>query len=259
VIALRQYLALSRRAIANTFRQPAAIVPTLAFPLIFMALSSAAFDRTTSLPEFPPVESFLQFLIATTIVQGALFGATPAGADMAKDIENGFFERLVASPVARTSILVGRMAGVAVLSFVQAWLYFGVASLFGLEVAGGLLGMLLVAVVAAVIGAGIGSLMMAFAIRSGSAEAVQGSFPLMFVLFFFSNAFFPLELMEDGWFEAVASANPLSSLIDGLRHQVIFGADAGEFLTALAVAGGLFTVGVSLAAVALRARLARGS
>ena len=256
--ALRQYLALSRRAITNTFRQPAAIVPTLVFPLIFMALSSAAFDRTISLPEFPPVESFLQFLIATTIIQGALFGSTPAGADMAKDIEDGFFERLVASPVARTSILVGRMAGVAVLSFIQAWLYFGVGSLFGLDVAGGLLAMLLVAVVAAVTGAGIGSLMMAFAIRSGSSEAVQGSFPLLFVLFFFSSAFFPLELM-DGWFQEVASANPLSSLIDGLRHQIVFGADAGQFLTALAVAGGVFVVGVGLAGVALRARLARGS
>jgi ABC-type polysaccharide/polyol phosphate export permease len=78
------------------------------------------------------------------------------------------------------------------------------------------------------------------------------------VLFFFSSAFFPLELM-DGWFQEVASANPLSSLIDGLRHQIVFGADAGQFLTALAVAGGVFVVGVGLAGVALRARLARGS
>lgn len=256
--ALRQYLALSRRAILNTFRQPAAIVPALLFPLMFMALSSAAFDRTTSIPRFPPVDSFLQFLIAATILQGALFGATSAGADMAKDIEDGFFERLIASPVARTSILVGRVAGSALFSFIQAWVYFGVASLFGLEVEGGLLGMALVAVVVAVAGAGIGSLMMAFAVRSGSSEAVQGAFPLIFVLLFFSNAFFPLVLMS-GWFEAVASANPLTTLIDGIRHQVIYGADVGRFLTALAVAGGILVLGVSLAGVALRARLARGS
>jgi ABC-2 type transport system permease protein len=258
VTAIRQYLALSRRAIVNTARQPTSIVPALLFPLIFLALTSSAMARTIELPGFPPVESFVQFAIATTILQGALFGATAAGSDMAKDIEDGFFERLVASPVARTSILVGRVAGAAVLGFVQAWLFFGIAALFGTDIAGGLTAMLLISLVAAVAAAGIGSLSMAFGLRSGSSEAVQGSFPLIFVLLFFSSAFFPRGLME-GWFQSVATWNPLSRLIEGLREQVIFGVDIGEFLIALLVASGILLVGVTLAALALRARLARGS
>jgi ABC-2 type transport system permease protein len=258
VTAFRQYLALSRRAIVNTLRQPTAIVPALVFPLLFLALTSSAMARTIELPGFPPVESFVQFAIATTILQGALFGATAAGSDMAKDIEDGFFERLVASPVARTSILVGRVAGAATLGFFQAWLFFGIAMLFGTDIAGGLTAMLLISIVAAVAAAGIGSLSMAFGLRSGSAEAVQGSFPLIFVLLFFSSAFFPRALMS-GWFKNVATWNPLSRLIEGLREQVIFGVDISQFLVALLVATGILVLGITLAGLALRGRLARGS
>jgi ABC-2 type transport system permease protein len=254
VTALRQYAALSRRSVVNIIRQPAAIVPAIVFPLIFLALTSAALDRSTQLPGFPRVDSFLQFAVATTIVQGSLFGAIAAGSDMATDIEGGFFERLVASPVARTSILVGRLAGAATLGFAQAWIYLGLTSVFGLEVEGGLAAMVMISVVSAVVGAGIGALSVAFGLRTGSTEAVQGAFPLLFVLLFFSSAFFPRTLME-GWFADVAGANPVSHLIEGLRTLVISGVDVGEFLTALAVAAGLLVVGVSAAAGALRGRL----
>ncbi len=76
---LDQYRALSRRAVVTTFRQPTSILPAMTFPLLFLALSSAAFERSTNLPGFPPVESFLQFLVATSIVQGTLFGSVAAG------------------------------------------------------------------------------------------------------------------------------------------------------------------------------------
>jgi ABC-2 type transport system permease protein len=252
---LAPYLALSRRAIVNVFRQPTSVVPTMLFPLLFLALSSAAFDRTTGLPGFPPVESFLQVLIATTIIQGALFGSTAAGADMATDIEGGFFERLVAAPVPRNAILVGRLAGSATIGFLQAWLYFGVGTLFGLDVAGGIPAMFLVSIVAALIAAGIGSVSVAMAIRTGSTEAVQGSFPLMFALMFVSSAFFPRDLM-DGWYKMIAGINPLSHLIEGVRHQVIFGLDAGEYITALLIAFGFVIFGVTLSGRALVRRLA---
>lgn len=256
--ALRPYLALSRRSIVNVVRQPAAVVPAFLFPLMFLALTSASLNRSTQLPGFPQVDSFLQFAVATTIVQGALFGSIAAGSDMATDIEHGFFDRLVASPVSRTSILVGRVAGAAVLGFVQALVFFGVTSLFGLNVVSGLPGILLVAAVAAVISAGIGALAVAFGLRTGSAEAVQGSFPLLFVLMFFSSAFFPRNLME-GWFKTVATYNPISWLIEAARSLVIEGLNARDFFVALAVAAVIFVLGTMLAGLALRRRLAVGA
>lgn len=257
-VAVAQYAALSRRSLVTTIRQPRAFIPPILFPLMFMALSSAAFDRTTQLPGFPPSDSFLQFLICTTIVQGALFASIAAGSDMAHDIEEGFFDRLIASPVARTSILAGRVMGSFVFGFFQAWFYFGVAALFGLTVEGGFLGMLGVTIVAAVFAAGIASIASAFAIRTGSSEAVLGAFPLLFSLMFISGLFFPRTLM-DGWFKTAATINPLSHMVEGMRAQVITGLDVSEWLSAVVIAAGFFVVGLTLASLALRRRLSVSS
>jgi ABC-2 type transport system permease protein len=257
-VALAQYQALSRRSIVNLIRQPTAIVPALVFPLIFMALSAASLNRSTDLPGFPPVDSFLQFLITTTIFQGALFGAVGAGTDMARDIEGGFFDRLIASPVSRMSILVGRVTGSAALGFTQAWLYFLVGMIFGLTVEGGFLAMLLVAIVAATVSAAIGAIAIAFGLKTGSSEAVQGSFPLLFTLLFLSSAFFPRNLMN-GWFKSAATINPFSHLIEGLRTQVIAGINWPDFFQAFGIALVMFAIGAVLATSALRGRIAEGS
>jgi ABC-2 type transport system permease protein len=254
-VAVAQYGALSRRAVVNTFRQPRYLVPTLLFPLMFMAISSSAFERTTEIPGFPEADSFLQFLICTTIIQGTLFSSIAAGSAMAVDIEDGFFERLVASPVARSSIIAGRVMGSFVFGFFQTWLYITIASAFGMRAEGGMLGLLGVSVVAAVFSAGVGSIASAFAIRTGSSEAVQGAFPLLFSLMFISSGFFPRTLMH-GWFQTAAGLNPLSHMIEGLRHQVITGIDLGELGSALAIASGFFAFGLVMSLLALRHRLA---
>lgn len=249
-----QYLALSRRSILGTIRTPIAIFPPLIFPLIFLALNSAALDRSTQLPGFPEVDSFLQFMFATTIVQGTLFGSIAAGSAMATDIEGGFFERLLAAPTSRGSILVGRLAGVAAFAFFQAWFFFLVATPFGLDVKAGLPGMIAVSLVCSILAAGLGALSVAMGLKTGSAEAVQGSFPLLFALMFLSSAFFPRTLMT-GWFAAVADANPFSHLVEGLRHQVINGFDLLEIGKAAGVAGSFFVMGLLLSGLALRGRL----
>ena len=253
-VAVAQYGALSRRAIVTTFRQPRYFIPSLLFPLMFMALSSAAFQRTTSLPGFPETDSFLQFLVSTTIIQGALFSSIAAGAAMATDIEDGFFERLIASPVARSSIIAGRVMSSLVFGFLQSWLYFLVAMTFGMRPSGGFAAMLGVTIVGAVFSAGVGSIASSFAIRTGSSEAVQGAFPLLFSLMFLSSGFFPRNLMH-GWFQTAAGINPLSHMIEGLRYQIITGFDLSELSTSLAIAAAFFAVGVGMSLLAMRRRL----
>src|SRR5688500_6516901 len=134
--AVAQYGALSKHAIVTTFRQPRYFIPALLFLLLFMAISSSAFERTTAIEGFPEADSFLQFLVSTTIIQGALFSSIAAGSAMATDIENGFFERLIASPVARSSIIAGRVMGSFVFGFFQAGLYIALASACGTRAPG---------------------------------------------------------------------------------------------------------------------------
>lgn len=256
--AASHYVALGHRAILNLIRQPAEVVPSLLFPLIFLAMSASALERSTEVPGFPPVDSFFQFMLPATIVQGILFGSVGAGTSMARDVEDGFFERLISSPVSRNSILVGRVAGASMLGFFQAWFFLGVAAAFGADIEGGPAGMLMLSIVALVLAGAIGAVTSAMALRTGSSEAVQGSFPLIFVFLFISSAFFPRELMS-GWYKSAATINPISHLVEGMRTQVISGIDLGEWGMALSIAVAIGVVGIVAARRALTRRLATAS
>lgn len=252
--ALAQTLALARRSVLGTARQPAMWFPGLFFPLMIAAVNASAMSRTIALPGFPPVDSFLQFLLPGTLIQGVLFGGIIGGSDVALDIENGFFERLLASPVARSSILVGRLAGAAVLGGVQAIVFAAVFLAFGSPVAGGVGALVVLVVAGMLVALGVGGFASAVALRTGSQEAVQNSFPLIFVLLFISSAFFPTTLMS-GWYQRAAELNPVTWLVNGMRQLVISGFEPRAAAEALGVALGIATLLVWFATTQFRRRL----
>jgi len=253
--ALRQSLVLSQRAVRSIVRQPQVVFPSLFFPLFFAALNSAAFDRITgSQPGFAAqYPSFLDFLLPATVLQGVLFGSTQAGTEMANDIEMGFFDRLLASPVSRTSILVGRLAGGAALGAAQGVFFTVVLVLFGAQVSG-VPAVLVLVVCSALLAVGIGGFGVVLGIRTGSAEAVQGAFPLIFVLMFTSSAFFPRELMS-GWYERVAAYNPISWILEALRDLLSGGWSSTDAVVAVVASAGIAALAVVVALRALRRRL----
>jgi ABC-2 type transport system permease protein len=254
-LAAAQTLALARRAVVGTLRTPQALVPGLFFPLVLLAIFTGSFGTAPgTIPGFPPVRGFLDFALAGAVLQGILIGGTTAGAAFALDIEGGFFDRLVASPVSRTAILVGRLAGGVAVAMVQTVLFVAIGVAFGARIEGGLAGVAVLLLLAVLLAVAISGLGIVLALRSGSAEAVQGTFPLFFALLFFSSAFFPRETMS-GWFKAVADANPISYLVEAMREQVVSGVDARVTLTGLAVVIALATTSVAACHAAFRRRL----
>jgi ABC-2 type transport system permease protein len=252
---VQQVLSLSGRAIKGTLRQPQALVPSLFFPLFFVALNTASMSKAIHLPGFPKVDSFLDFAVPSAIIQGVLFGATAGGIEMATDIQDGFFDRLLASPVSRPSILIGRLAGAATLGAAQAVVYILILLPFGARVKGGIPAVIAIMIVAAVLATAIGGFAVTIALRTGSAEVVQATFPVFFIALFISSAFFPRQLMH-GWFKSVATYNPLSWMIESVRSLIITRFDIVEVLKALAVGGVLLVLAIAAASLALRARLA---
>lgn len=252
------FLAMAKRAIIGFYRQPANWVIGAAFPLLITAVSASAFSRSTSLPGFPDADSFLQFLMAGTIMQGTLFGSVTASTDLALDIENGFMDRLLASPVSRVSILVSRLAGAATFGAGLTIFYIIVFTIFGAKVEGGLAGMAVMVVLSAVMAIGVGGYGAAVGLRTGSAEAVGNSFPLIFILLFISSAFFPVETMS-GTYKTFAQANPVSFVIDASRHQVLQGFSLSEALQGFLIAGAFSAITITFALVQLRRRLAEAS
>ena len=226
--------AIAQRSLRAMARQPQIWAPSIIFPLFFTALSSAVFERTRQLPGFPTVSSFVAYLLAATVIQGVLFGATAAGNDLALDIETGFFDRLVASPVARTAIITGRLAGSAVLGAFQALAFVVILMPFGATMAAGWPGAAVTVATGVMFASAVGGFSLVVAIRTGSVEAVQGFFPIFFAVVFLSSAFFPPNL-SGGWFETVADVNPLSVMVDGLRHLHVVGWDSNAALKAVGV------------------------
>ncbi|HEX9682864.1 MAG TPA: ABC transporter permease [Acidimicrobiales bacterium] len=252
---------MARRSALGVLRQPQLLVPGVFFPLFFVALNTASLGRAPNLlvsRGFPPVDSMLDFLLATAIVQGILFGATTSGADLARDIETGFFDRLTAAPVPRLSILFGRLAGAAMLGLLQACVFAVVLVAFGASIKGGLGAFAVLLVMAAMLAMGIGGFAQTMALRTGSAEAVQGAFPLFFILMFTSSAFFPRQVMS-GWFRSVADVNPLSYLIEGARDLVIFELTLQDTVQVLGICAAILVVSLTAATRAFSRRLREAS
>ena len=247
---------LARRSVARTLRQPAQIVPALVFPLFLLAVNSSGLNDVTKLPHFP-TSSYLTFALAITFMQGAMFAMMNAGTNLAGDVETGFLNRLALTPLRGSALLTGMLGGVLVLALIQAATFLLVGLTAGAHVAAGVAGVLVIIALSFLMTLGFGALGSAAALRTGSGEAVQGLFPLFFVLLFLSSMSLPRNLIQTDWFREVATWNPVSYLIEAIRSLLIKGWDPEALALGFGVAIVLIVLGTVLASLALRTRLVR--
>lgn len=247
---------LARRSVLRTLRQPANVVPALLFPMLLLAVNTGGLEAATRLPGFPS-DSYLDFFLAFSFMQGATFATMNAGTDLAKDIQTGFLNRLSLTPMHGVSLLAGHLAGALLMGLVQSVFYLAVGLAAGVEIAAGPSGALVLIGLAMVVVAGFAAIGAMLALRTGTGEAIQGMFPLFFVLLFLSSMSLPRNLIEADWFRTVATYNPVSYLIEGIRSLVIEGWNAQALALGFGIAGAILMLGLAGAAVALRGRLAR--
>jgi ABC-2 type transport system permease protein len=247
---------LARRSVVRTLRQPAQIFPALAFPLILLAINSGGLNEATSIPGFP-TDSYLTFALGFTFVQGALFATMNAGTDLAGDVESGFLNRLALTPLRGAALLVGLLSGVMVLGLIQATAYVVVGFAAGADFATGVGGVAVIFALSLLITLGFGAVGSMIALRTGSGEAVQGMFPLLFVLLFLSSMALPRNLIEQDWFRTVATYNPVSYLIEGIRSLLVTGWDGQALALGFGIALAILVAGLAGASAALKTRLVR--
>jgi ABC-2 type transport system permease protein len=252
----RQVGMLGRRSVVRTLRQPAMVVPSLVFPLLLLSINSSGLDSTTRLPGFP-TDSYFEFALAIAFVQGALFSANSAGTNVANDIESGFLSRLSLTPLRRMALMMGQLAGILALGLIQAVTFVLVGVAFGAGIEAGLAGALLIVAMSLTISLAFGCVGAFVALRSGSGEAVQGVFPLFFAALFLSSMALPRDLIEIDWFQTVATYNPVSYMLEGIRSLVITGWDGEALALGFACAGGIALIALVAASSALRTRMVR--
>ena len=255
-VVASQVGAVARRAVTRTLRQPAMAIPPLVFPLALLAVNAGGLKPSTELPGFP-TDSFLAFALAVPFIQGALFSTMNSGTELARDIQTGFLNRLSLTSIRGSALLAGQLAGVVALGLIQAAVYISVGLIVGVRLASGPGGILVLLVFAALISLGFGALGSFMALRTGSGEAIQGLFPVLFVFLFFSSMNTPRNLIAVDWFRAVATANPVSYLIECVRSLIITGWDAEALMLGFGIAAVIAAFSIVLAAWSLRGRLGR--
>jgi ABC-2 type transport system permease protein len=247
---------LASRAVRRIVRQPAQLVFPVLFPLILLGVNASGLAAATKLRGFPSA-SYLDFALAIPFMQGALFSALNAGQDLARDIQNGFLDRLALTPMSGAALLAGQLGGALFMGVVSALIYLFVGLLFGVGIAAGVGGAVVLLVLAIAISFAFACFGTFVALRAGTGEAVQGFFPLFFVLLFLSSASMPRNLIEQDWFRTVATYNPVSYLVEGIRSLVITGWDAQALLQAFGIAAAAIVLFLALSSRALRTRLTR--
>jgi ABC-2 type transport system permease protein len=244
------------RSVWRTFRQPAVMIANVSFPLMLLAVNSGGLRPATDLHDFP-TDSFLDFFLPFSFMQGAIFAALVAGADLGRDIDGGFLNRLALTPMRGTALLLGQLGGGVALAAIQAVVYLAVGLAAGARFVTGVPGIVVFVVLAMVIAVGFGALGLVIALRAGSGEGVQSSFPLLFFLLFISSMNLPRNLIEADWFRIAATLNPVSYMIEGLRSLIIEGWNAQALALGFLFAALFVVVGLAAAAVGLRGRMAR--
>ncbi len=253
---LDQIYLLGRRSVVRTMRQPANIIAPVVFPLMLLAVNSGGLRAETHLPGFP-TPSITAFILAVPFIQGALFATMNTGTDFARDIQTGFLSRLSLTPMRGVALLVGQLGGTITLGLFQAVVYIAVGLIIGVRFASGPLGVLVLLGFYTLVVLAFGALGLFAALRTGSGEAVQGLFPAFFVFLFLSSMAIPRNLMSVTWFRDVATVNPVSYLIEGVRSLIVIGWDGEALALGFGIAIVVAAIAITLAAFSLSSRLAR--
>jgi len=190
-------------------------------------------------------------------MQGALFATMNAGTDLARDIQTGFLNRIALTPMRGSALIVGQLAGVAVVAVLQAVFYIAVGYALDVRLESGIGGIVMLLLLAVAIAIAFGGVGLFMALRTGSGESVQGLFPVLFVFLLISSMNAPRDLIEADWFRWAADANPVSYLIEGIRDLIIKGWNGESLALAFAITAGLLAGAVTVSARALQLRMTR--
>jgi ABC-2 type transport system permease protein len=207
---------LAWRAFLGTIRIPATLIPILIMPIFFVLAFSGSFSSLTELPLFP-TDNILNWNVPFAALQGAAFAGLGAAFAAARDLETGFFDRLLLAPTRRLSLTTGPLAYSMMRSLLPVAIVVPVGYLGGARIVGGLLGlaMLMLAAIGVSAAAGLWGLGVAYRTRT------QSSGPLIqvgiFMALFLSTGQVPLDVME-GWLHEVASLNPFTQVLEMARQ-----------------------------------------
>lgn len=252
---LQQLLLLLHRNLRTIFRTPAALLPPIAISIFFLIIYESTLGKAA---EFIPNlgGDYLDFILPLSIVTSSVAGAGIAAQNLVRDLERGYFDKLLITPVSRGVLLLSTMLAGAVILGLQASAVIIVGLLLGLNSATGFAGLLVIVALSVLLGTGFAGFTVSAALASGSAAVTEGATFVFVPLTFLAPTFVPLELL-DGWLRIAAAMNPITYVLEAMRALLIAGWDSAAIGKAVLVCLLLAAFTYSLAVLALRIRTRR--
>jgi ABC-2 type transport system permease protein len=248
---LHDVMTIAGRALRGVPRDMEAVTPPIFIALFFFIVNIASFSKAFNGTRL----DYKAFEMPTAILLGVT-GISRAGA-LVLDIQNGYLDRLLMTPVRRLSILLGHMVADVTVAIALTIPILALGFAIGVRFETGVLGVLAFIVMAALWSLAFAGFGYAIALKTGNPAAVNSSFLLFFPFLFLTTSYVPRSQLS-GWLDTVAGINPVTYLLEGLRSLVMEGWQAdelGKALLAIALLGG---ISMSMCFAALRGRTKRG-
>jgi ABC-2 type transport system permease protein len=247
---MTKLLVLVGRSIREALRTPEALLPTLFIPLFFLVVNvgqAARIFPSTSTP-FLEGQNYAAFQLPSSLLLAASFGT--AALYLVEDIEGGYFDKLRAAPVPRTAIVFGRLFAEALKSAAIASVMVLIALPFGITIASGVLGFVLLILLTAAWAVVFSGFMQLIGLKTRSAAATNSAGLIFFPLLFLTPSFVPRELLTRPM-EIAATFNPVTYIMEALRSLVLVDLDWAAIGRGYAVvaAAGVLMVALSVRAI----------
>lgn len=197
-------------------RYPSTFFPSLVMPVFFVIAFSGAFAGLVNLPGFPASE-MKDWILPMSTLQGCAFAGITTGMSVARDLENGFFDRIILSPAPRTAILAGPLLASMLRAFLPLSLLTVVGLVAGVNYQAGVMTVVPLAIAGVGIALVAGMWAVGMALRTKSQQAAPLVQMALFLGFFLSTAMVPVDLLT-GWVQAVARVNPVTNVLQLARQ-----------------------------------------
>jgi ABC-2 type transport system permease protein len=217
---MTQAWVLGQRALREAIRTPEAVLPTLFIPLFFLVVNvgQAARIFPSKSTAFLHGQGYGAFQLPSSLLLAASFGS--AALFLVEDIEGGYFDKLRATPIPRTAIVLGRLIAEAVKGVLLAAALVLLGLVFGISVASGVLGFVLLVGLAALWAVVFSGFMLSIALKTRSAAATNSAGLIFFPLLFLTPNFVPRNLLTRPM-ELAASVNPVTYVMEALRSLIL--------------------------------------
>jgi ABC-2 type transport system permease protein len=250
---VRDTYILGMRALRESVRQPAFEVQNIFIPLFFFFVTVGAISNVSGAAF--GVDNYTGFQMPVAILQGVAGAASVSAFGMVTDIERGYFDKLLLTPSPRIALVLARLTADGVRVMVITFIILIVGLLMGAGMESGPAGFVVILLLAGAFGLAYAGIGLSIALRTGSAQAAQAGFLIFFPLLFLSPAFAPKEFF-DPWLEFLATINPVTYILEGMRSLILVGWDAEAIAKAVGAIVGLGVFTLTMAVLALRHRTA---